>query len=172
MSAPLRLWPRCRQGQGVAPDPRRAGIVGVPRESGQEDRERRGQLAHVAGRRLDKAVYFPSSACYNLPMTISALRASGKLPLVVLFLLLQVGDITTTALSFRRGAVEANLLPAWILRHWGELGMYLFKVVLVLMVLCAVLHLQSRFPRIWLALRVVNVVMVFVLIINLTSIFL
>lgn len=104
-------------------------------------------------------------------MTLSALKASGKLRLVVLFLMLQAGDITTTAIGFRRGAVEASLLPAWILRHWGELGMYCFKVLLVLAVLYAIMRLHNRFPRIWLSLRIVNVVMVFVLLINMTSIF-
>lgn len=105
-------------------------------------------------------------------MTLSGLKSSGKLPLVCLFLGLQAGDILTTAISFRRGAVEANLLPGWILERWGEAGMYCFKAFLVLFVLYAVLRLQTRFPRIWLSLRIINVVMVLVLLVNMTSIFL
>jgi hypothetical protein len=105
-------------------------------------------------------------------MSIRALRASGKLTLVVVFLLLQFGDIVTTAISFRRGAVEANALPGWLLGNWGESGMYTTKALVVLAALYAILRLQHRFPRIWLSLRIINVVMVLVLLINATSIFL
>lgn len=105
-------------------------------------------------------------------MSIQALRASGKLSLVIVFLTLQFGDIVTTAISFRRGAVEANALPGWLLHTWGEWGMYAFKALLVLAVLYVIIRLQYRFPRIWLSLRIINVIMVFVLLINATSIFL
>ncbi|MHB1131745.1 MAG: DUF5658 family protein [Chloroflexota bacterium] len=91
---------------------------------------------------------------------------------MIAFLAIQSADIITTAISLRRGAMEANLLPGWILSHFGEFGMYSFKALVACFVLFTVVRLSGRFRRLWVALRIVNIVMIPVLLINLTSILL
>ncbi|MDA8219169.1 MAG: DUF5658 family protein [Dehalococcoidales bacterium] len=93
-----------------------------------------------------------------------------RLSIMGLFVLLQSLDILTTYLGLRNGAREINVLPSWLLGNAGEMVMYAFKACLVLLVLTLVLSLEYRFPRIWLALRIVNVLMIFVLGLNLLAI--
>ncbi|MHB9091695.1 MAG: DUF5658 family protein [Chloroflexota bacterium] len=99
-----------------------------------------------------------------------SLRAADKALVIALYLVLQGLDVLTTFVGLRRGAYEANLLPGWLIQHYGEASMYLFKVLLVLGVLFVVVCLQRPFPRVWLAVRVVNVMMVLVLAVNLMTI--
>ena len=94
-------------------------------------------------------------------------RLADKLYVVGLYLVLQSLDAFTTYVGLRRGAEEANLLPRWLLEHYGELGMFAFKVALVLGILLLVVKLQRRFPVVWLAVRVINVLMLVVIAINL-----
>ena len=98
------------------------------------------------------------------------LRPTEKALIVGLYLLLQALDIFSTYLGLRRGAYEANLLPGWLLQHFGEIAMYMFKGILVVGVLFVVVRLQRHFPHVWLAVRLVNVMMVFVLLANLIAI--
>lgn len=95
---------------------------------------------------------------------------ADKALIVGLYLFLQALDILSTFFGLRRGAYEANLLPGWLLQNYGEASMYLFKVLLVLGVLFAVVRLQRAFPHVWVALRLVNVMMLMVLMVNLMAI--
>lgn len=94
----------------------------------------------------------------------------GRLYVIVLYLALQTLDVVTTFVGLRRGAMEANFVPRWFLDNLGEATMYAFKVALVLGVLLVVLRVQSQFPHVWLAIRVVNVLMMLVVAINLLAI--
>jgi hypothetical protein len=57
------------------------------------------------------------------------------------FLLLSICDLFLTGYIFRNGGMEANGLPAWILKNWGLMGLALFKfgMVMFLIIICEVI---------------------------------
>lgn len=96
-----------------------------------------------------------------------SLRQIDKRYIAGLFLLLQGLDILTTFVGLRNGAVEANPFAAWVMSSYGEFVMYGLKAALVLAVLAVVLLTERVAPRVWLAMRTVNVIMLVVVMINL-----
>ena len=61
------------------------------------------------------------------------------------FLLLSIFDLFLTGYIFKYGGIEANGLPAWILGHFGLMGLALFKfwMVMFLIVICEVIAMFS-----------------------------
>lgn len=53
----------------------------------------------------------------------------------VWFVFLSAMDVMMTYVVLRFGGSEANNVAAWILYHWGFIGMIIFKFVLVALVI-------------------------------------
>ena len=87
--------------------------------------------------------------------------------IAALFVLLQLADVLTTTFALRNGAVEANPVAATLMQAHGEPAVYAAKLALALAVLGVVVALKR--PRLWLAPRVANVIMVLVVAINTTA---
>jgi hypothetical protein len=65
-------------------------------------------------------------------------------------------DIITTDFGLKNGLVEANPLPNLILQNSSDLALFGSKLLLALLWLLAVVLLARRRERIWLALRIGN----------------
>ena len=92
-----------------------------------------------------------------------------RLYIAALFLVLQGLDILTTYAGLRNGAVEVNPVAAWLMATHGEAAVYALKAAIVLGVLGVVLLAQGRYRRVWLSLRLSNVLYVAVVAINATA---
>jgi hypothetical protein len=66
-------------------------------------------------------------------------------------------DIITTDFGLKNGLVEANPLPNLILQNHSELALFGSKLVLASLWLLVVVLLARRREKIWLALRIGNV---------------
>lgn len=86
--------------------------------------------------------------------------------LLIVFALLQLGDIISTHLALKSGLSEGNPIPAAVLASSGELGMYALKVVGVLAFLVIICLLDGRFKRAWHAVFAFNVIMFAVVLSN------
>ena len=90
--------------------------------------------------------------------------------IVGLFLVLQGLDILITYAGLRNGAVEVNPFAVRVMAEQGEFLMYGLKAAIVFGVLGVVLATSRRLPRVWLSLRVANVLYVLVVAINATAV--
>jgi len=103
-----------------------------------------------------------------MPNILSALRAHRLL--LILFALLQLGDVISTHLALRAGLSEGNPIPATILSVAGEGGMYAAKLLAVVVFLIAVCCLEGRFKtNPWRAVGAVNLVMLAVVLSNMAQ---
>jgi hypothetical protein len=66
-------------------------------------------------------------------------------------------DIITTDFGLKNGLVEANPLPNLILQNHSDLALFGSKLLLASLWLMAVVVLARRRERVWLALRIGNV---------------
>lgn len=83
-----------------------------------------------------------------------------------IYLLLQTLDVATTMVALRLGATEGNPVARYILETYGEPVLLVWKAAVVVGVLLVVLALQRRYAGLWFALRVVNVFMAVVVMLN------
>ncbi len=87
---------------------------------------------------------------------------------LVMLALLEAADVLTTHLGLAAGLPEANPLPAFVLAHAGEAGLYGVKILAVLLFVLALSRLaQRRQTNAWRALTVLNVLMLGVVLSNL-----
>jgi uncharacterized membrane protein len=75
----------------------------------------------------------------------------------------------TTWVGLEQGYQEANLLPAYLLDLGGMELMFLFKVMVVLLVIAMVLRLGTRYPRLWHGVRISNVLVGLVVLSNIVQ---
>ena len=87
--------------------------------------------------------------------------------IAALFVLLQLADVLTTTFALRNGAVEANPVAATLMQAHGEPAVYAVKLLAALGVLGVVVALRR--PRLWLAPRIANALMLLVVMVNLTA---
>ena len=90
-----------------------------------------------------------------------------RITIACLFVLLQTLDVLTTYYGLRAGAIEANPLAAWGMAVYGEPAVYAVKLLAALGVLGVVVALRR--PRLWLAPRIANALMLLVVMVNLTA---
>lgn len=79
-----------------------------------------------------------------------------RLMLVWYWIGLNTLDLLTTHAGFQRGLVEANVIPRWLIRHYGVSGMYAWKMVFMLLFAGLIVLLSRRYRHAWLALRLSN----------------
>ncbi len=72
---------------------------------------------------------------------------------LAVFLLLQSLDVATTFIGLRAGLYEANALAAWLGLKLGTWALYGWKGFAVSLFLLLLLLLQTRYPQVWLAVR-------------------
>jgi hypothetical protein len=63
------------------------------------------------------------------------------------FILVNFADIVLTALAFRYGGWEANLLAAWVIRRFGIMGLAYYKFTLVTLVILITQYVHHAQPR-------------------------
>ncbi len=90
----------------------------------------------------------------------------SHLVLIAIWLSSNLLDIYVTQLGFRLKQMEINPLPRWLMSHYGETGLYGWKLTITLGVLVTVLVLSKRYRRIWLALYLGNVLTLGVMLIG------
>lgn len=90
----------------------------------------------------------------------------------MLFAVLQFGDIVSTHVGLHSDLSEANPVASGLFSAAGEGSTYAFKLALVTAFLVLVCLLEVRYPRIWRAVRVTNVVMLLVVLTNTVQLFL
>jgi uncharacterized membrane protein len=90
-------------------------------------------------------------------------------PALRMFAGIQLADMGTTWVGLEQGYQEANLVPAYLLDTGGMELMFLFKVLVVLMVIAMVLRLSPKYPRLWHGVRISNVLVGLVVVSNLVQ---
>lgn len=93
-----------------------------------------------------------------------------RLASLACFLALNFFDAITTYLGIRIGLSEANRIPALLLDLGGEWAMYLFKVLIVLLLVGSILRLSVFYRRLWHALHTSNALLALVVLANTASI--
>lgn len=78
-------------------------------------------------------------------------HSSTRVAALVGFTGLSILDILTTWVGLRMGFVEANGLASAVMQQGGQGGMFLFKLVAILVVMNLVVQLSPRFSRVWYA---------------------
>jgi len=94
----------------------------------------------------------------------------ASLLLVLAFSAAEVADIITTHVSLRAGAVEANPIAAYVLRHFGEPTLYSLKLGLVALVALTIVLLGRSYPSTWHALHVCTALVTVAVIMNVLTI--
>jgi hypothetical protein len=65
------------------------------------------------------------------------------------FCLAQVLDVATTHIGLHEGRQELNGIAAWIIRHDGELAVYVVKLTMVALLVAFLLAVGRRRPGLW-----------------------
>ena len=91
-------------------------------------------------------------------------------PALTVFAGVNLLDVVSTWLGMDAGLPEGNFLPSLLISLGGIELMFLFKAAAFLLVVLAVLWLGPRFPRVWYAVYVGNVILALVVLINLSQI--
>ena len=96
-----------------------------------------------------------------MPLVSRIIALTTQRRVVLLFLLLQLGDILTTTVGLRAGAVEQNPFAAWWFTQVGSgLGIPLFKALASAAIVLMLVRIQSQFAAAqlhWNVLWVANV---------------
>lgn len=90
--------------------------------------------------------------------------------LIALFVAYQLLDLITTRLGLLRGIAEGNLIPALLLQTHGVGGLAVLKLGTTALLLAVILAFSVRYRRIWLAMRIINVITCVVVVSNLLQV--
>lgn len=88
---------------------------------------------------------------------------------VTLFAALNLLDMVSTYFALQAGLAEGNRVPSMLLSMGGEPAMYLFKALVSLLVIVAVLRLSPYFRRLGYGLHAANGVLALIVLLNLSQ---
>lgn len=77
--------------------------------------------------------------------------------LIYLWIVYNLLDVISTHIGFLNGHIEANPLPALIVSLTSPMALPVYKLTIAFLWLGVVVLLARRRPRVWLALRIGNV---------------
>jgi hypothetical protein len=90
---------------------------------------------------------------------------------LAIFAILNLLDIASTRAALAAGLAEGNQIPSMLLAAGGEEAMYLFKIAVTLLVMAAAIRLTPYYRRLRYGLHIANLVLAFVVTINLLQLF-
>lgn len=85
--------------------------------------------------------------------------------------MLQLGDVISTHVGLHAGLQEVNPLASRLFSTAGVGSTYGLKLALITVFLLLICLLEPRFPRIWRAVRITNVIMLLVVLLNSVQLF-
>lgn len=90
---------------------------------------------------------------------------------LAIFAALNLLDILSTRAALASGLAEGNQIPSMLLAAGGEPAMYLFKIAVTLLVMVSAIRLIPYYRRLRYGLHIANLVLAFVVTINLLQLF-